>query len=238
MQLFERLETSQALFLAGLVLFILGFVARRRRRPAESPGLPSVPGTSGNAVAQSGRSALGGGSLIDPAVQLHELGREISSRIDAKLSALQHLIRLADEATAGLEQALHRARDLGLAEFDRGSEAGRDQDGEVQEAMWREWPMAEPPRGGMQDASGSRDRGMISLETDRSLDRATDASPRTAVRARGTGWSADELENPRFERIYALADGGLSATRIAAQTGTQIGEVELVLSLRGKRQAS
>jgi hypothetical protein len=38
--------------------------------------------------------------------------------------------------------------------------------------------------------------------------------------------------NPRFERIYALADAGMSATTIANQIGSQVGEVELILSLR------
>jgi hypothetical protein len=38
--------------------------------------------------------------------------------------------------------------------------------------------------------------------------------------------------NPRFERIYALADAGMSAPTIANQIGSQVGEVELILSLR------
>ncbi len=38
--------------------------------------------------------------------------------------------------------------------------------------------------------------------------------------------------NPRAERIYALADAGLSPTTIANQIGSQLGEVELILSLR------
>jgi hypothetical protein len=39
--------------------------------------------------------------------------------------------------------------------------------------------------------------------------------------------------NPRFERVYALADAGMSPTTIANQIGSQVGEVELILSLRG-----
>jgi hypothetical protein len=45
--------------------------------------------------------------------------------------------------------------------------------------------------------------------------------------------SREELtDDPRFERVYALADAGFSATRIANQIGSQVGEVELILSLR------
>ncbi len=38
--------------------------------------------------------------------------------------------------------------------------------------------------------------------------------------------------NPRFERVYALADAGMSPVSIANQIGSQVGEVELILSLR------
>ncbi len=38
--------------------------------------------------------------------------------------------------------------------------------------------------------------------------------------------------NPRFERIFALADAGMSPAKIANQIGSQVGEVELILSLR------
>jgi hypothetical protein len=40
-------------------------------------------------------------------------------------------------------------------------------------------------------------------------------------------------DETRFERVYALADAGLSASKIATQIGSQVGEVELILSLRG-----
>ena len=39
--------------------------------------------------------------------------------------------------------------------------------------------------------------------------------------------------NPRFERVYTLADAGMSPATIANQIGSQVGEVELILSLRG-----
>ena len=62
-------------------------------------------------------------------------------------------------------------------------------------------------------------------------------APRVVRAARSTGEARKPLEvtnNPRFERVYALADAGMSAATIAKQIGTQIGEVELILSLRGK----
>ncbi len=65
-------------------------------------------------------------------------------------------------------------------------------------------------------------------------------SPRAPRAARNSGEARKPLKmtnNPRFERVYALADAGMSAPTIAKQIGTQIGEVELILSLRGKPEA-
>jgi hypothetical protein len=39
-------------------------------------------------------------------------------------------------------------------------------------------------------------------------------------------------DDPRFARVFALADAGFSTARIASQVGSQVGEVELILSLR------
>jgi hypothetical protein len=64
-------------------------------------------------------------------------------------------------------------------------------------------------------------------------------SPRGSRPPQRSGESRKPLKvtnNPRFERVYALADAGMSAATIAKQIGTQVGEVELILSLRGKHQ--
>jgi hypothetical protein len=44
--------------------------------------------------------------------------------------------------------------------------------------------------------------------------------------------------NPRFERIFALSDAGMSPATIAKQIGSQVGEVELILSLRSSATES
>ena len=43
-------------------------------------------------------------------VEMHELARELSARLDCKMSALQHLIQDADRAAARLEQAMLATR--------------------------------------------------------------------------------------------------------------------------------
>jgi len=46
--------------------------------------------------------------------------------------------------------------------------------------------------------------------------------------------SPSAVDKPRSDRIYALADAGLSPTTIANQIGSQVGEVELILGIRGQ----
>lgn len=45
---------------------------------------------------------------------------------------------------------------------------------------------------------------------------------------------ATAVDDPRYREIYALADDGYSTAAIAHRTGQPIGEVELILSLRGR----
>jgi len=72
--------------------------------------------------------------------------------------------------------------------------------------------------------------GEGSRPSEASLDASTTADTTMADRAGSASLSSD----PRFARIYALADAGLSPARIASQIATTVGEVELILSLRGR----
>ena len=45
---------------------------------------------------------------------------------------------------------------------------------------------------------------------------------------------ASKPANPLHEKVFRLADGGRASTDIAAETGLERGEVELILGLRGK----
>jgi hypothetical protein len=55
-------------------------------------------------------------------VQLHEISRDMMGELDTKMSALQALIRLADESTARLESAIHRAERLAACKPSESSE--------------------------------------------------------------------------------------------------------------------
>jgi hypothetical protein len=60
------------------------------------------------------------------------------------------------------------------------------------------------------------------------LKRLSVAGPKPAAPAPG------KPANPLHEKVFRLADSGNASTQIAAETGLERGEVELILGLRGK----
>ncbi|HEV3417524.1 MAG TPA: hypothetical protein VG056_11940 [Pirellulales bacterium] len=135
-------------------------------------------------------------------VAMHELARELSGQLDSKSRVLELLIREANEAAARLEAAVGGAKSAKH---------------EVRSAK---------------DESVSRgSRAALSPQTH---DYPPEA-PHKTIAGKPSKPSSKPFKiagNPRFERVYALADAGMSPTTIANQIGSQVGEVELILSLR------
>jgi hypothetical protein len=74
--------------------------------------------------------------------------------------------------------------------------------------------------------------GRAPLRLDGESPAATE-SPNARLRVDKTGSQAGNTASRRHAEIYALADAGLSSAAIAARVGSPIGEVELILGLRG-----
>jgi hypothetical protein len=47
--------------------------------------------------------------------------------------------------------------------------------------------------------------------------------------------AARTASDDRYDEIYALADYGLELAEISQRVGSPVGEIELILGLRGKR---
>ena len=202
---------AQLVFLIGLSLVIVILLARSRRYfrqvtqfhvPSDRPPRPkALP----KAVSAPPRD------FERWEVSMHELARDLSGQLDAKIRVLELLIREANETAQRLEQVL------------RGPASGS---------------------GSQRTASGAA--GEQARRTRQDVLKTAEAPPQPkAARIKAlpnmpSNESREPLKiagNPRFERVYALADAGLSAGTIANQIGSQVGEVELILSLRGARPA-
>jgi len=139
----------------------------------------------------------------------HETGGELSPGLDNKMAVLERLIREADRASARLEAAAERAAGR-AAEAHSSSKAETPPSDESPEL---------PP---VSQAEALRAAG------------AGDA--KSHFGAHGDDVAASRLPaDRRYEEIYTLADYGLEPAEIAHRVGSPVGEVELILSLRGKR---
>jgi hypothetical protein len=98
----------------------------------------------------------------------------------------------------------------------------------LEDALNRAYPtlppgsQAESLRPAVGHARDIRDQ-LVTAAAESDLSTPEDEPPRAADRAR------------RREEIYRLADYGFAAAEIARRTGSPVGEVELVLSLRGSK---
>jgi hypothetical protein len=139
-------------------------------------------------------------------VEMHALARQFKGEIDTKMRALERLIQMADEARGELDATIERAESLGLLEE------------------------RHPATAAVEGSESDEYRGVT-------VGTATARNPTATVARRDISSSRMRVgenlaDDPRFERVYALADAGFSAARIASQIGSQVGEVELILSLR------
>ncbi len=152
--------------------------------------------------------------MVDWEVQMHDMARELAAQLDSKIGVLEHLIREADRAAARLEAAVAAQR-AGSSVLD------------AAERLERLTPSA-PHETGPPISQAE------ALKAAGGADRALPA-PRAPEQSAGERPPAES----RYESIYTLADYGYDPAEIARRTGTPVGEVQLILSLRAaKRRAA
>ena len=142
-------------------------------------------------------------------VEMHETARQLKAQLDSKMSALQALIAEADRAASRLEAAKKK-----------------------EENAERAQPAIRLPTGGsplFAPTSGpSPDR--------RKKSAAAPAGQAPALQTAAPAATMAGLSSRNHQQeICTLADGGLSGSTIAQRLAIPVGEVELILSLRGKK---
>jgi hypothetical protein len=103
--------TGTVLFLVGMVL-VIGILLRRSHRYfGRRPKNPSVMvRTERPETQQKGHHLDSPDELVRWEVEMHEIARELSARLDTKIGVLAQLIRDADRASDRLEAALKAER--------------------------------------------------------------------------------------------------------------------------------
>ncbi len=212
MWVFAQIRFIGYLFLAAVVVWVFVTVKRGQHRLARQNARRRALDSPLEEPPESPYPRGLPDSTVRRQVEVHETVRELLVQLDSKIGALEQWIREADRVAARFESALAAARPeiLRPAVPDRSSEAASDAAHE---------PYAAPP-GSQADAL--RSAGVTGVKP------KPDVYEDTMVAAR-------PASDRRYEEIYALADYGLEPAEIAQRVGSPVGEVQLILSLRGKR---
>jgi len=213
--LFARIEFSTLFALIALTMTIGWLLWRSHRYLARQEKGWSPPArTSRRQPHAKGPPLDAPDDVIRWEVQMHETARDLSGQLDSKMAALAHLIGEADRAAGRLEAALASAP--GAPDQSPAAEALT---GRLSNTSDKLDPLPSPPTDQAEalKSAGAADRVSVAREV----------APEAGKQRR----PADE----RYEEIYLLADYGFDAAEIARRVGSPVGEVELILGLRGKR---
>ncbi|MGD0654330.1 MAG: hypothetical protein ABSA16_08315 [Thermoguttaceae bacterium] len=187
----------------------------RAARPGwdgSSTAIPTTPPTSSPTTppTASQRHLDAMPSTAQWEVDMHETARELKAQLDSKMRALQALIAEADRAASRLEATLKTRHNK-----DDTPSSNRPRSGGS--------PLFNPKPG----PPSVQEKNPAGLPANQAQT-LRPASPPTA----------SAVSSPhRHEEIYTLSDYGLSDSAIAQRLAMPVGEVELILSLRGKARS-
>jgi cell pole-organizing protein PopZ len=153
-------------------------------------------------------------SMVRLQEELPQLLRTMSGRLDAKMRALSDLIHEA----GGTIDELRRLRSAATAN----PEAPAD-------------PSHVSARATQKDSHQEPATHLLAADATDPTDPTDHRDRADIVASPARAADPTELRSERYAHVYSLADDGLDAAEIAAETGMHRGEVELVLSLRRKR---
>ena len=259
MLLFAQIQTGTLVLLTavGLIVAVLLVRSQRglRRQPGQSPSRspaqrPHASPPQRPAVQPAQRRAPPA-DLSREEVAPQELARDVMADLDRKLYDLQQVIRAGEALAVRLEGLLERAVKVTapssqhpFADSPRATPARSLVHPGTQAAA-----LASVARGSsartadLQQSGFARDTTMtdtveVPTATRRSSQFATTAAaappakvPTVSATAPSSSSAAAEPLR-RFDEIYALADAGCDSATIAGITGSPVGEVELIRSLR------
>jgi len=201
----------------GFLCLAIGFLLMRSHRyfGRQNAGRSDAASRRAPASHEPGTHPGAPDDAIRWEVQMHETARELCGQLNSKMSVLEHWIREADRAARRLESALEAARQgpTSAADSPPAPAPGFDPPDEPHPPSTTPINQAEALR-----SAGARGLGAATRRAER-----RGAEP--AARA-----------ERRYDEIYLLADYGFDPVEIARRTGSPVGEVELILGLRARRE--
>lgn len=212
MWLLAQLEGASFIFVSALAITTGWLLLRTHRQLGRQRSAEPRPNRSaqGDPPAAPRRHGAAARELDRWEVEMHELARELSGRLDSKLSILEHLLRDAECLAERLESAIERASRSELLTADRANR-----------------PAA---------VRSITSANTVAQHQAAALTAA--ARPHSGLAPRDNELPLPVQSSPgrRYDEIYALSDAGQSSAAIASLVGSPVGEVDLILGLRAKQQ--
>ena len=208
-----EMGTPQVVFIGFLILTTMFLLMRTSRYFTR----PKSPDTSWSSIARKPKDATGRSPGIPQEmasweVEMHEFVREIKAELDSKMRALQAVTADADRAAARLEAALQSSPNA----------AGFRPKPELLPKKEKTVALFDPPE---RSAAGKQGIDLSNLPS----------SQVQSLSPAGVPHAEHSSAQAKKEEIHTLADYGMKPAEIASRVGHPIGEVELILSLRGKK---
>jgi hypothetical protein len=206
--LFAQVQTGTLVLLSvvGLTVAVLLVRSQRGLRPQNSPPVSRLKQPALTAAPRRtprlAEQARGDAPRRDPAEEPH-------AELDGKMHELQQLVRAGEALALRLESLLDRTeRAIATDRLPPRTESARET----------------PPRSFVHPPTQA---AALTVAAQTAVARPCEVQMDAPTHARRPA-----EPQQRFDEIYALADAGCDSATIAGITGSPIGEVELILSLR------
>ncbi len=214
------IEPLQLLLLGGVIIVVVVVMVNTRRRTMERGQRPE-------AYAREQMNKLREQSamrddIAELMMRLEELAREINGQVDTRFAKLEKALADADARIAELKRlGAGQARDVAAAESDETpTPPAEDTSGPAEE-------QAQPELEEQPDRDDAPEDDAEIATTDRSG--PTEDLPRLAP-AEDEPETGDSID----AEVIALAREGLPAVEIARRLGRHVGEIELIIKLKGR----
>lgn len=231
MAMLAQMSVIGYLFIATVIIWALMTVKRGQRRLAQQGTRRRSSDWSAEEPSVAPRRQAIADSSAEQHTKVPQATQDLLTQLDRRIAALEQWVREADRVAARLESALATIGPglLGNAavEHHESSVPGR-----------AESRPSEVPDGPPQDASAPESGFHAAAPSSQAdaLRSAGGASLKPKPEMGEDGEAARLPADRRYDEIYTLADYGLDAGEIAQRVGSPVGEVQLILSLRGRRQ--
>lgn len=224
----ETVDPLQLILLAGVVVVIVVIMVNTRRRTMERGHRPEA--YAREQISKLREQSAMRDDISELMVQLQELAREINAQVDTRFAKLEKALadadaRIAELKRLGAEQEPESP--AGKPESDATTQADPPDDEDVSDDDLANEAAAEQKRS---DATPQEPIGPGTT------DQPEPSGERDSRPQKPSTEDEEETGDDLDEQVIELARSGVPAVEIARRMGRHVGEIELIIKLKGRNR--